>query len=91
MGCNTKSLTLFLWFVNVQIDFPAAKSHNLIVESWDPVITCGSDACVMTDETVCVCPVKVCMFALVRISQTLAVESRPAVSKTSIVGCSAKE
>lgn len=52
VGWNTKSLTLFLWFVNVQIDLPAAKSHNLIVESCDPVITWGSEAWAMTVETV---------------------------------------
>lgn len=36
------------------MDFPAAKSHSLMVVSCDPVITCGSDAWVITFATVCV-------------------------------------
>lgn len=36
-GWKVTALTLFLWFVKVALDFPAAKSHNLIVQSWLPV------------------------------------------------------
>lgn len=39
VGCKTSALTLFLWFVSVTLDLPAAKSHRRIVQSWLPVIT----------------------------------------------------
>ena len=39
VGCKTSALTLFLWFVSVTLDLPAAKSHRRMVQSWLPVIT----------------------------------------------------
>lgn len=72
------------------MDFPAAKSHNLIVVSCDPVTICGSADWQITLATVCVWPVNVCTFALVLISHTRAVESLPADIRTSIVGWSAR-
>lgn len=58
-----------------------------MVESMDPVMTCGSDSWHLTSETVAVWPERMCTWALVRMSQTLALASRPAVTRTSSVGC----
>lgn len=58
LGCRARARMLFLWLVRVQLHFPAARSHSLIVLSCEPEITCGSDACVMIDATVLVCPDK---------------------------------
>lgn len=91
VGWRTTLRTLFLWFVSVPRLFPAAKSHSRTVESWLPVIICGSLACVTTLATVFVWPTNVWMLALVRMSQTRAVESLPAETSTSIVGCNASE
>lgn len=33
VGWNTTERTLFLWLVKVHLDFPAAKSHNRMVQS----------------------------------------------------------
>lgn len=40
VGWMTIERTDFLWFVNVQRDLPAARSHRRIVESCEPVIIC---------------------------------------------------
>lgn len=61
-----------------------------MVESMDPVMICGSDSWHLTDAIVPVCPVSAWICALVRISQTRAVASRPAVTSTSRVGCRLK-
>ena len=39
-GWRAMDRMLFLWLVRTALVFPAARSHNLIVESWLPVTTC---------------------------------------------------
>lgn len=72
------------------MDLPAAKSHRRMVVSWEPVTICGSLAWQITLAMVCEWPVRVCTLALVRMSHTRAVESRPAVTSTSIDGWRAR-
>lgn len=47
VGWMTIERTDFLWFVNVQRDLPAARSHRRIVESCEPVIICKNTIQVM--------------------------------------------
>lgn len=91
LGCSTTLRTLFLWFVNVHLLLPAFKSHKRTVESWLPVIICGSWDWHTTLATVFVWPTNVWMFVFVRMSHTRAVESRPADTSNPIVGCRANE
>lgn len=90
LGCNTTERTLFLWFVKVPLDFPAARSQSLMVASWLPLMTCGSELWHWTLATVLVWPVRVWMQALVLMSQILIEESLPQVAKISMVGCKAR-
>lgn len=39
LGCILMARTAFLWWVSVVIAFPATRSHSLIWQSCDPVIT----------------------------------------------------
>jgi hypothetical protein len=89
VGWIASARTLFLWCVSVVRARPAARSHRRTVLSMLPVITCGSEACVTTAPTVPVCPARTCTCAFVRMSHTRADASRPAVTSTSSVGCSA--
>lgn len=59
VGCSTKLRTLFLWLVSVHTLFPAAKSQRRMVESWLPVMICGSAACETTLAMVLVWPTRV--------------------------------
>merc|ERR1719158_1875800 len=75
LGWLTTARTDFLWLVSVHMDLPAARSHMRMVLSLLPVTICGSVDWQATVPTVEVCPVSVCTFTLVRMSQTRAVES----------------
>merc|ERR1711979_141531 len=43
-GCTAIARTAFLWLVSTAEARPATKSQQRIVESIEPVITCGSSA-----------------------------------------------
>mmetsp|Transcript_17015 Transcript_17015/g.50787 ORF Transcript_17015/g.50787 Transcript_17015/m.50787 type:complete len:212 (+) Transcript_17015:596-1231(+) len=90
-GCAAMARMLFLWYVSVLMVLPFRRSHILIVLSWLPVMICGSVPWVRMDATVSSCPLRQCTCTLVRMSHTRATESRPPVTSTSRVGCSASE
>lgn len=86
IGWIASARTLFLWCVSVVIVLPAARSQRRIVESIEPVMICGSDSWHFTSAIVPVWPVSAWIWALVRMSHTRAVASRPPVTRTSSVG-----
>ena len=62
-----------------------------MVASWLPVMTCGSGAWLRMLHTVLSWPDRQNTWALVRISHTRQVLSRPPVNSTSSCGCRARE
>lgn len=87
VGCAARALTPFLWCVRVVMVRPVEMSHKRTVESMEAVMTCGSHSAVRRDMIVLVCPAKTWTVCFVRISQTRAVPSLPAVTRTSKRGC----
>lgn len=44
LGWNAIALTDFLWLVSVDMHLPMEISHNLIIESWEPLMIYGSNS-----------------------------------------------
>mmetsp|Transcript_22014 Transcript_22014/g.74034 ORF Transcript_22014/g.74034 Transcript_22014/m.74034 type:complete len:388 (+) Transcript_22014:235-1398(+) len=90
-GWSARARTPFLWLVRVTRVRPAAKSHRRTQQSIEPEITWGSADWAATETTVSLCPESTCTGALVRMSQTRTVASRPPVQSTSRPGWSAAQ
>mmetsp|Transcript_22580 Transcript_22580/g.57375 ORF Transcript_22580/g.57375 Transcript_22580/m.57375 type:complete len:207 (-) Transcript_22580:887-1507(-) len=90
-GCSAMARTLFLWYVSVDSVLAVRRSHILMVESCEPVMTCGSVGCDRMEHTVWSWPLSTWICVLVRMSHTRHTLSRPPVNSTSSLGCSAME
>ena len=55
VGWSTTDRTLFLWLVKTAFVLPAAKSHNLMVLSCDPVITYKISLIIVTTNSELTC------------------------------------
>lgn len=86
----TKDLIPFLCWVRHLMLEPFLMSQKRIILSWEPVMIWGSSTWQMMSSTVLACPPRTWTAAFVLMSQTLAVESLPPVTKRSSWGCKAR-